>query len=294
MAGHGEEGAHDPGAAVGGAGDPVGAPAGRLVGRGLLQQRGLADHDRQRVVQLMADPGQQGPQRVQLLGLVERLALALHLGHVGAGQDEAALRGRVAGDQQAPAVGHVDLDFAPLRRPAAADADQRVQPLGVAGERPEPRRQVVDRGAGETLRRLAVEPGIGAVADHQAALPVVDREPVAQALHRVVEQLQQALVLALHLLALGHVEVDRDDVLDRAVVPQQRDLGGPDGPRPVVDAAPLHLVEWQVARRVDSTILSSASIAAARSGGVTWRLVRPITSAMSACPTSRKVRLTMR
>ena len=56
---HGEEGAHDPRAALGGGMDLLGPRRHRRVAADLLQHRGIADHHRQRVVELVRHAGEQ-------------------------------------------------------------------------------------------------------------------------------------------------------------------------------------------------------------------------------------------
>jgi hypothetical protein len=85
VAGHRQEGLDDAGAALSGGTNAQGPVALAVAGRQRLQQRRLAEHDRQRIVELVRDAGQQHAEGGQLLALVQRLAL---------GQPKAALHGR--------------------------------------------------------------------------------------------------------------------------------------------------------------------------------------------------------
>ena len=102
---HGEEGPHDAGAALGGGVDLLDPRRHRRVGRHLAQHRGIADDDRERVVELVRHAGEQRPERRQLLALVQRLARARHLRLGGAqrGQvDRARHDRRLALEQDRP------------------------------------------------------------------------------------------------------------------------------------------------------------------------------------------------
>ena len=92
-AGHGEERLDDPGTALGCRMHPAGPLPRRLVLRQLLHHAGIADHDRERVVELVRDAGQEGAQGRQLLALVQGLALALDLGLGGVPLGEVDDRG---------------------------------------------------------------------------------------------------------------------------------------------------------------------------------------------------------
>ena len=75
------EGSHDARAPLRRRLDLLGPRAGGLqegvAGKLLLQHRRLAEHHRQRIVQLMRDAGEQRADRGEFLALVQRLALAL-------------------------------------------------------------------------------------------------------------------------------------------------------------------------------------------------------------------------
>jgi hypothetical protein len=147
----------------------------------------------------------------------------------------AALLGGVAGDQHPTPVDQLHFDG-----PVAAAFPQRLE-LDFArslfgADRPavdglelgvEPRQQLVDRGAGEVFRRLAIDSGVGRVAGHQVLGPVEHGKAVRQAFDGILEELQPAFDVLLRALAVRDVEVDRQDVLDLAVVVEQRHLGGP-------------------------------------------------------------------
>ena len=75
-----QEAAHDPDAALGGATQAGQRVADDRVGGVLLEHHRAADHDRERVVQLVRDAGQQGAQGGHLLALVQCLALPRQLG----------------------------------------------------------------------------------------------------------------------------------------------------------------------------------------------------------------------
>ena len=77
---HGEEALDDPGAALGRGVDALGLLARLPAARPAAHERGVADHDRERVVELVRDAGQQRAERSQLLRLVQRVPLALDLG----------------------------------------------------------------------------------------------------------------------------------------------------------------------------------------------------------------------
>src|SRR3546814_8129030 len=79
LARHREEGLHDPRAAVGGVADLGGTLDDAWIAGSLLHELGVADHHRERVVQLVRHPGQQRAEGAQLLALIKRVALARHL-----------------------------------------------------------------------------------------------------------------------------------------------------------------------------------------------------------------------
>ena len=123
-AGHGEEGPDDARATVRRGADLDRALARLVVGCQLLEQAGVPDHHRERVVELVGDAGEQRAERAHLLVLMEDLALPLELGldALGLGQVDdrghhrlAALEGDQLGGEAPPELGAVG--------PAQADLD---------------------------------------------------------------------------------------------------------------------------------------------------------------------------
>ncbi|MEZ5669943.1 MAG: hypothetical protein R3F55_21415 [Alphaproteobacteria bacterium] len=171
----------------------------------------------------------------QLAGLL-RLALALaQRGHVGHQHCAPTLAGQRALDEQLGAVvqrdlhrpGHLAAQRHEARHPVV---DRRVERL--AGDRGHPLQQdrnaVLEAAAQQGRRLGAVQLGIGAVADRQRTVGLLDADRVGQVLDRVVQQLRPAagLVLRRHLLCgVAHELVVAGDGPVLAVVRVEHPLG---------------------------------------------------------------------
>ena len=105
----------------------------------------MADHDRERVVELVGDAGEQRAERAHLLVLVQDLALPLELGldPLGLGQVDdrgdhgvPALEGDQLGGEGAPelgAVGAAQVDLVAVEEALASDQLDQARPIGRIG-----------------------------------------------------------------------------------------------------------------------------------------------------------------
>ena len=196
----------------------------------LAQHRGIADHHRQRVVELVRDAGEQRPERGQLLALVQRLARARRLGLGGAQRGQVDRGGhdrRLALEQDLPrGQRHRDL--------AAVGAAQRhlvvghLAPGGELGVEPVALGRVgIERAAVEAVEVDALEPvelHVGLVDEEQLAV----REPGDVHRHRVggVDRVQPrlgGLQRRLGRLAVGDVDGEGADRADLAVGVEHRE-----------------------------------------------------------------------
>ena len=185
----------------------------------------MADHDRERIVELVGDAGEQRAERAHLLVLMQDLALPGELGldPLALGQiDHRGDHGVLAfeGDQprgeRRPELGAVGAAQADLQRrrgcPRAEPGPSslaRSRGIGVEPERGAGA-QLVERHAQEPRARRAGE-------DDLAGLDVGDEQRHRVGLGERAEALLAGLERLLHRLALGDVDVEAADMADAAV-----------------------------------------------------------------------------
>ena len=221
---HRQEGAHDARAPVGGGADLERALADRAVRGEILEQAGVADHHRERVVELVGDAGEQRAERAHLLVLVQDLALPgefgldpLALGQVDQRGDHGvlALEGDQPRGERCPEFGPVGAAQADLDPVQAALAPQPLHDFGaVVGIGVEAQRR-----AGEQLvKRHAKKLGAGRAGENDLGrVEMGDEQRHRMGFGERAEALLAGLQRLLHRLARGDVDIEAADVGDAAV-----------------------------------------------------------------------------